>query len=82
MANRLTLLVVYTVVTTVGCLIVPIAFALDLGLGIASLVIAAAFVFGVAMTYRDIAKDLSKVRQPSFSTEFVAPIEAQAHKPE
>jgi ABC-type transport system involved in cytochrome bd biosynthesis fused ATPase/permease subunit len=82
MANRLTLLVAYTVVTTIGCLAVPMAFTLDLGLGVASVGIATVFVLGVAMTYRDIAKDLSMARQPSFSTEFLASIEAQANKPE
>jgi len=82
MVNRLTLLVVYTVVTTIGCLTVPTAFALDFGLGIASVGIAAVFVYGVAMTYRDIAKDLFRARQPSFSTELLASIEAQANKPE
>jgi hypothetical protein len=82
MANRLTLLVVYTVVTTIGCLAVPLAFRLDWGLGVASMAIAVAFVLGVAMTYRDIAKDLSMARQPSFSTEFLASIEAQANEPE
>lgn len=82
MPNRLTLLVVYTVVTTIACLTVPMAFNLDLGLGIASVVVAACLVIGVVMTYRDIAKALSKANPPIFSTEFLASIEAQANKPE
>ncbi|WP_122378236.1 hypothetical protein [Pseudomonas cannabina] len=63
MINRITLLVVYTVLTTIGCLVVPLAFTHDLGLGIASVVVAVAFVHGMAMTYRDIAKDSSMARQ-------------------
>jgi hypothetical protein len=63
MANRLTLLVVYTVITTIGCLAVPMALALDLRLAIASVGIAAVLVFGVAVTYRDISKDLSEARE-------------------
>lgn len=82
MANRLALLVVYTVITTIDCLTIPMAFALNLGLGAASVGIAAAFVYGVALTYRNIARDLARARQPSFSTEFLASIEAQANKPE
>lgn len=74
MTNRLTLLVVYTVVTTFGCLAVPLAFTHDLGLGIGSVVVVLGSLLGVAITYRDIAEDLSTARQLSFET--------QANKPE
>ncbi|MFK1355055.1 hypothetical protein ACIUYZ_01885 [Pseudomonas aeruginosa] len=58
--NPLNLLVIFTVLSTCGGMTVPKAFDIDwiLGVGLGAMV--AFFIFGVLLTYRDIAKGLSQ----------------------